>query len=241
MRFFNLSILYPLVMWLSLILTSHVAQAEDDIVFTFGLPVDHELFKAGEELLAAISNKMGRTIKLISIPAKRSAILLKNNEVHAELARADAYQNKVPFAIKVYEPIIEISQYAYSLNPDIPIDGWGSLKNYHSVALRGIWIVEVYMAGQQVTWVDSMESAFQFLKLGRADVCIVNSIRADKFLAATDLDMSAVRRIDPAVYSTLDYTFFAADYPQLALEYETALRSIKADGTYQAILTKFGM
>ncbi|MEH6450231.1 MAG: transporter substrate-binding domain-containing protein [Oleispira sp.] len=222
-------------------LTSHVTQAEEDIVFTLGLPAGHELFKAGEELLAAISLKMGATIKLISIPSKRSATLLKNNEIHAELARVSEYDKKVPFAIKVPEPIIEFSQYAYSLKSDISIDGWGSLKAYRAVALRGIWIIEVYMADHQVTWVDSLSSAFKFLKLGRADVCIINSMRADKFLAATDLDVSGIQRLEPAIYSAKDYTFFAPAYPQLALRYGIALRAIKADGTYQAILTKFGM
>jgi polar amino acid transport system substrate-binding protein len=241
MRFFNLSMFYPLVMWLSLMLTSHVIQAEEDIVFTLGLPAGHELFKAGEELLTAISLKMGVTIKLISIPSKRSATLLKNNEIHAELARVSEYEKKVPFAIKVPEPIIEFSQYAYSLRPDISIDGWGSLKAYRAVALRGIWIIEVYMADHQVTWVDSLSSAFKFLKLGRADVCIVNSMRADKFLAATDLDVSGIRRLEPAIYSAKDYTFFAAAYPQLALRYGIALRAIKADGSYQAILSKYNM
>jgi polar amino acid transport system substrate-binding protein len=222
-------------------LTSHVAQAEEDIVFTLGLPAGNELFKAGEELLAAISLKMGATIKLISIPSKRSATLLKNNEIHAELARVSEYEKKVPFAIKVPEPIMEFSQYAYSLKPDISIDGWGSLKAYRAVALRGIWIIEIYMAEHQVTWVDSLSSAFKFLKLGRADVCIVNSMRADKFLAATDLDVSGIRRLEPAIYSAQDYTFFAPAYPQLALRYGVALRAIKADGTYQAILSKYNM
>lgn len=241
MRSLNYSIISPFVIWLFLMLPSHLSQAEEPIVISFGFPVDHELFKAGEEVLSVISSRMGESMKLISIPDKRSAILLKNNDIHAEFARVGEYQKKVPFAIKVAEPIVEVSQYAYSLKSDISIDGWGSLKNYRSVALRGMWIVEIYMANYQVSWVNSISSAFQFLKSGRADICVANSIRVDTFLADTDFDASGIQRLEPAVYSTLNYTFFSPSYPQLALRYDVALRSMKTDGTYQAILAKYGM
>lgn len=239
--FVRLSTIYSLFIVLFLTLSSPTSLAREDIIFVTALPADNEIFRAGEELLAAISLRMDESIKLISIPGKRSAILLNNNEIHAELARVGEYAQKVPLAIKISEPIIEFSQYAYSLKSDISIAGWDSLKAYSSVALRGIWIVEVYMADHQVTWVDSISSAFHFLKSDRADVGILNSIQADKFLAAADFDVSGIKRLEPAIYSSRNYTFFAAAYPQLALRYEAALRSMKADGSYQAILAKFDM
>jgi ABC-type amino acid transport substrate-binding protein len=231
---------HALAIGLVFILLSPFSFAREDIVFATGLPVDNELFIAGEELLAAISMRMGETIKLISIPGKRSATLLKNNEIHAELARVDEYTQKVPFAIKVPEPIIEISQYAFSLKKNLPVNGWGSLKAYRSVALRGTWIIEMYMAGQQVTWLDSVGSALKFLRLGRADVFVSSSARADKYLISNHYD-SVIHRLEPAIHVTRDYTFFAKAYPQLALRYEAALRGIKAEGIYQAILTKYGI
>jgi polar amino acid transport system substrate-binding protein len=241
MIFVRFLAIHSLLIGLVLTLLSPISQAREDIIFVTALPADNEIFRAGEELLAAISFRMDESIKLISIPGKRSAILLKNNEIHAELARVGEYEQKVPFAIKVSEPIIEFSQYAYSLKSGIAIDGWGSLKGYRSVALRGIWIIEAYMADHQVTWVDSISSAFHFLKSGRADVGILNSLQADKFLAAADFDVSGIKRLEPAIYSSRNYTFFAAAYPQLALRYEVALRAMKADGSYQTILSKFDM
>ena len=237
MNIIKFPVVHALVVCLALTLLSPFSLARGDIVFATGLPVDNEIFSAGEELLAAISRRMGETIKLISIPGKRSATLLKNNEIHAELARVDEYSQKVPFAIKIPEPIIETTQYAYSLKENLPVNGWGSLKAYRSVALRGTWIIEIYMAEQQVTWVDSVSSALKFLKSGRADIFISSSVRANKFIIANDY--STIHRLEPAIHTTRDFTFFAKAYPQLARRYEAALRSIKADGVYQAILTKY--
>lgn len=231
-------IIYPFITWLFLMLPSHFTYADEEIIFAIGLPKGHELFKVGEEVLAAIASRMGQTLKLVSIPSKRSATLLKNNEIHAELVRSGEYQGKVPFAIKITEPIINIGHYAYSLKSDLLIDGWDSLKAYRSVALRGGWLIEIHMEGGQVTWVDSMRSAFQFLKKGRADICITSAIQADQFLATTDLNVSGIQRLEPAINFTRHYTYFAENYPQLASRYEAALISMKEDGTYQAILSK---
>lgn len=217
---------------------SYSTQAESgkEIVFATFLPENNELFKVGEEMLAVISTRMGEQIKLVSIPAKRSAWLLRNNEIHAELTRTSEYEQRVPDAIKVAEPVIEVSQHAYSTTLNFPINSWGSLKPYRLVAVRGTWVIETHMDGHNVTWVDSMVSAFQFLKSGRADLYIASAIHADRFLATTKLDVSEISRLEPAVYASLDYTFFAEKYSDIAWRYEAALKSIKADGTYEAIL-----
>ena len=168
-------------------LSSHVASAEEEIVFTIGLPVGHELFKAGEKVLAAISNRMGEKLKLISIPSKRSGMLLENNAIHAELVRSGEYQARVPFAIKVVEPIVDINHYAYSIKTDIVIDGWDSLKTYSSVALRGNWIIEMHTKGHQITWVDSISAGVQFLKMVPIRVYYQNRV--------CDLTLSYLRSI----------------------------------------------
>lgn len=232
------SIIYYFFVGLFLMLPSHFSQAEDDIVFSTILPENSALFKVAEEMLTEIAHRMDETIKLISVPAKRSTVLLKNNDIHAELIRIEGYEKKVPFAIKVSESLIEVAQYAYSLNQDISINGWKSLKSYHSVALRGTWAIETHMSGNNVTWVDSMGSAFKFLKLGRADILVENSLRVNHFLASTNIDVSGIHRLEPAIYSAKNYTFFAQAYPALALRYEVALRAMKADGSYQAVLSK---
>ena len=97
------------------------------------------------------------------------------------------------------------------------------------------------MAEHRVSIVDSMSSGFQFLTSGRADIFIGNSVVVDEFFAATDLDVSGIIRLEPAIYTSNNYTFFAKEYPELALRYEVALRSMKEDGTYRAILEKWGM
>ena len=227
-----------MLIWLALILFSSVSNAKEEIVFSTSLSEDHEVFALAEEMLKVISSRIGEQIKLISIPGKRSALLLKNHQIHAELARISEYAKKVPFAIKVSEPVIELSRYVYSIDHDFAVKGWASLKPYHAVTVRGSWIINIYMKEHRISKVDSMSSAFQFLKSGRADVFVSNSILADKFLAETELELSGIFRLEPAVHLSKEFTFFAEGYIDLAARYEAALRSMKDDGSYQAILAK---
>lgn len=227
-----------MLIWLALILFSSVSNAKEEVVFSTSLSEDHEVFALAEEMLKVISSRIGEQIKLISIPGKRSALLLKNHQIHAELARISEYAEKVPFAIKVSEPVIELSRYVYSIDHDFAVKGWASLKPYHAVTVRGSWIINIYMKEHRISKVDSMSSAFQFLKSGRADVFVSNSILADKFLAETELELSGIVRLEPAVHLSKEFTFFAEGYIDLAARYEAALRSMKDDGSYQAILAK---
>ena len=238
MRTVCISTIHFLLIWLGLVLFSSVSSAKEDIIFSTALSEGHEVFALAEEMLEVISSRMGEQIKLISIPGKRSALLLKNHQIHAELARISEYAKRVPFAIKVSEPVIELSRYVYSIDHDFAVKGWESLKPYHAVTVRGSWVINIYMTEHRISKVDSMASAFQFLKSGRADIFVSNSILADKFLADTELELSGVIRLEPAVQLSREFTFFAEGYIDLAARYEAALRSMKEDGSYQAILAK---
>jgi len=230
-----------LILLLLVLIPASNIQAQEDIIVATGLPVESDLFKAAEEVLIIISDRMKREFKLISIPGKRASILLKNNEIHAEFTRVSEYAKKVPSAIKVAEPIIELSHYAYSIQKNFEVDGWGSLKPYRTVAMRGAWIIEIFMSEQNVSLMDSMDSAFKFLLSGRADIYVANSIQADMFLASENYAEQGIKRLEPAIFTSREYTFFAKGYPELAQRYELALKSMKADGSYNKILAKIGM
>jgi ABC-type amino acid transport substrate-binding protein len=236
-----ISILHLLTICASSLLLSSVSQAKEDIIFAVDFSSDHKLFNIGEQVLEEVSKRIGEPIKLISVPSKRSSSLLKKKEIHAELARIGEYEKRVPFAIKVEEPIIEVSQHAYSYNLDIPINSWESLRPYRIVALRGSWIVETYMPDYEVVWVGSMDAAFKFLMRGRADLFIAPSARTDMFLTSTKAHAKGIRRLEPAVHMTQDFTFFNPEYPKLAVRYEEALKAMKADGSYKSILSQVGM
>lgn len=222
-------------------LFSSFSQAEEDIIFAVDFSSDHKLFNIGEQVLEEISKRVGEPMKLISVPAKRSSILLKKKEIDAELARIGEYEEKVSFAIKVVEPIVEVSQHAYSYNLDIVVNSWESLRPYRIVALRGSWIVETYMPDHEVVWVGSMDAAFKFLMRGRADLFIAPSARTDMFLTSFGDRSKDIRRLEPAVHLTQDFTFFNPEYSKLALRYEEALKAMKADGSYKSILSQVGM
>lgn len=97
------------------------------------------------------------------------------------------------------------------------------------------------MAEHDVTYVGSMLSAFQFLKSGRSDIWVTSNLRAEPFFDLVNENKSDIKRLEPAIYISREFTYFAKDYPDLAKRYEEALISMKEDGSYQKILSQLNM
>jgi len=224
--------LFCLLVW------SQSLLADDVITFSTLTPKSSPIFKGSEELLAIIAEKMGVEIELIFIPGKRSSFLLSTGEIHAEIARISEYSKKVPFAIKVPTPIIEIPHYAYSLTTNFKVQGWESLKPYRSVSQRGLWVISHFMQDYSVHLVDSMAAAFQFMRSGRAELCIASIITAEIAFNSPGFNRHGIIRLQPAIYVSREHTFFAQQYPELARRYNEVLIELKNDGTFDRILSK---
>ncbi|MDE1463146.1 hypothetical protein [Spartinivicinus poritis] len=73
--------------------------------------------------------RLGYTLKYNGYPAKRSSQLSDQGIVDGEIHRVADYANKHPNLIRVEEPHFAIYFSAYGIDPNIKLDGWGSLKN----------------------------------------------------------------------------------------------------------------
>lgn len=224
-------------MALFLLNSSASTAGESLIIGIAGVKTNERAFRIGKNILQEISKRMNVKIQLISLPAKRALIMLREGAIHAELTRVAAYKKKVPTAIKVEEPITSLPYHAYT-QKKIIVDGWDSLKPYKIVHVRGHIFIETYLTNHKTFAVNSAKTAFLFLKAKRADLYIEEILTSTPILNSPEFDDSGIKRLDPPLAILNTFTFFSSKFPDYAKKYHKALVGIKKEGIYQKIFSE---
>lgn len=193
------------------------------------------VFRMAESLVAEIGNRMGVTIELVSQPVNRAARSLATGAIDAELSRIRDYGNARPELIRVEETIARISYHAYAVKPYSDLDGWQSLAPYRIVHRMGMQFVEEYLVGMDIHALNSTEGGLEFILRGRAELYIETPALVEPLLK-TRPEYREIRRIDPPIAWFDTYTYFSPRGADLAERYLQALKSMKADGTYELLL-----
>jgi len=197
-------------------------------------------FRIAKGLLAAISEKAGITYTVVNMPNKRSVEELKTGKmIQADLARIESYQNEVKNSIQVKEPIIYVTQNVYVKKGfNGKIDSWNSLQQYRIAYIRGSLAIETKVKGfPNISLLDNVGQAFNFLLAGRCDVFITTDMAGESTRGKAEFKDKEIE-IHSTLISEPLYTFFNNAYAEEAKKYEEALIAIKKDGTYKKIVTE---
>lgn len=238
--FLRVPMLLVLVLMLSIYGRSAIAgdtvAEKKHLVMAFASAEEGEpVFRMAEGLVAEIGNRMGVMIELISQPVNRAARSLATGTIDAELSRIRDYGEARPELIRVEETIARISYHAYATKPYSDLDGWQSLAPYRIVHRLGLQYVEEYLVGMDIHALNSTEGGLEFILRGRADLYIETPALVEPLLK-TRRKYQEIRRIDPAIAWFDTYTYFSPQGADLAERYSQALKSMKADGTYELLM-----
>ncbi len=196
-------------------------------------------FRIAEKMATEIGNRLGVYFEVLSLPKKRATLLLNEGKIDGELARVKGYEEYVPGAIQVSEPIIVVPYHAYSATVNFKVNGWKSLVPYKIVYLRGATFVELNLKPihSQLHPVNTPKAAFNFLAAKRADIFVIHPLGAVSILASDKIKNSEIKKLLPAVDVINAYSYFLGRHASLAKRYEEALVEMKKDGTHKMILT----
>jgi len=206
------------------------------IVSIGGVEPKSRTYKVAEELLAAISQVSGMKLKLVYLPLKRATFQLKRGGIHAEFARIANYQEHVPNAIRVIEPVAIIPVYVYTLKADFEVNGWDSLQPYKVLRVHGSLYSKKNLQKHNTQTVLTPLQAFRLLEANRADVFPLDFLSAQGILNLPEFSDTLIRRLDEPVHVLHTYTFFSTEYPKEALRFQDALIKLKESGVYKRIL-----
>ena len=204
---------------------------------TNNTPLDR---KALEQLSQESLRRIGVDLKLVSLPSERSLTAANLGEVDGEGLRVGGLggpDGPYPNLIQVPERFVRISFVAFAKNATISLDnGWDSLKPYRIAFTNGWKMFEANAQGARVVnKVDKPEQLFRMLDEGRVDLVLYT--HADGLLLARNLGLTSVAPLSPALKEVDMYLYLHKKHQALVPKLTQAIRDLKADGSYNRILS----
>ena len=204
---------------------------------TNNTPLDR---KALEQLSQESLRRIGVDLKLVSLPSERSLVAANLGEVDGEglrVAGLGGPGGAYPNLVQVPERFVRISFVAFSKDATITLDnGWDSLKPYRIAFINGWKMFEANAQGARVVnKVDKPEQLFRMLDEGRVDLVLYT--HADGLLLARNLGLTSVAPLSPALKEVDMYLYLHKKHQALVPKLTQAIRDLKADGSYNRILS----
>ena len=167
--------------------------------------------------------------------ASKRALINANEDVDQGVAmRVKNLDQKFPNLVRVPERIIENDFVAYARDLQLSTTSWNTLKPYSVAHVHGWVIFERNMPeGQYVTTVKEAKQMFLMLDKKRTDIALYERWQGLQHIKEKGLD---VRVLEPPLASVDMYMYMHKKHAHLVDKLDRALKSMKADGTYQAIL-----
>lgn len=213
-----------------------LAAAADPLltISTNNTPLDR---KALEQLGRESFHRAGLELKLISLPSERSLVAANQAEVDGEGLRVAGLTAQYPNLVQIPERFVRISFVAFAKDATINLDGgWEGLAPYRVAFINGWKMFEANARQAKVIHkVDKPEQMFRMLDEGRVDVVLYT--RADGILLTRELGLYSVAPLSPSLRDVDLYLYLNRKHEALVPRLTQALRDIKADGTYNRILS----
>lgn len=203
-------------------------------ISTNNTPLDR---KALEQIATESFHRIGVEPRIVSLPSERSLIAANLGEVDGEGLRISGLTAQYPNLVQVPERFVRISFVAFAKDATISLDnGWDSLKPYRVVFINGWKMFEANTGSARVVnKVDKPEQMFRMLEDGRVDLVLYT--RADGVQLARSLGLSTIAPVSPSLKDVDMYLYLHKKHQALVPRINQALRDIKADGTYNRILS----
>lgn len=226
--------LVALLLLLASCLAPSFAATPTITVSTNNTPLDRKALQAlGQEAF----RRVGVEFRLVGLPSERSLYAADRGEVDGEGLRVEGLSAQYANLVQVPERFIGVSFVAFARDRSLRVDrGWESLKP-HSVAFINGWkMFEANASGARiVNRVDKPEQLFRMLDGGRVDLALYT--RADGVALAREMGLAGVVPLEPALKDVDMYLYLHRRHEALAPRVAQALRDMKADGSWQRIVS----
>ena len=203
-----------------------------------GSPPESRDFKIAQAMADDLSRRLKVKLTVVNLPGQRSIEYLKAGKIDGDWSRVDGFNKVVPGLIKVSEPMATHPFLAYSLKRDIKINGWKSLKPLRVVYLRGWKIIERELKDvhEHLHPVDDASIALALLVANRADVFIHVPYVIEPLLKTHEFKYSGIQALRPPLDYQNVHTYLLEKHQNLANRMATALKKMKQDGSYDALV-----
>lgn len=191
----------------------------------------------GRIVLPQIYQRLGHTIEITPLPAKRAQLAAVSGQLHGEIMRIYTYGEENPSVIRVPTPYYSLETMAFvHVDRNLKIDSKDDLASLFVAKIRGVKHTNNITEGlTQVLDMSSTEDILKMVNSGKVDVALTNTI--DGFLTIKKLGLKKVVAIDKPL-ATLDlYHYLHKRYQYLIPELDKTIREMQRDGSLQALIS----
>lgn len=191
-----------------------------------------------EKILAHIYQKIGFDINIIQLPGKRAHISVFSENTDGETARIFSYGEKNPTLIRVPTSYNSLETTAFALKgKKISVTKKEDLNKYRIVVVRGVQHTKDITKGLQgVVELDDICAMMQFIKLGRADIALTNTLSGIGALKRLKTD-------DIVAVGTLEelnlYHYLIPKHGDIVPKVDAAIRDMIASGELRELRERF--
>jgi polar amino acid transport system substrate-binding protein len=152
----------------------------------------------------------------------------------AELNRIEGMEQTYPNLVRVPEPNMTMHFVAFA-KADFDTSSWQSIRGRYLGIVRGWKILERNTEGfPNVVFVPTETELFRMLHKDRLDMVLYAKLTG--YAALRSLGYDGIRHLKPPLASRKMYLYVHERHEALADDIAAALRSMKADGTYEQIV-----
>jgi polar amino acid transport system substrate-binding protein len=199
------------------------------------------------QILKEAYKRIGITVNVEFLPNERALMHSNEGVTDGETARVLAITNKFPNLVVVPVPVMRVNIVAYTTkNEVIPISGWGSLKPYKIVFIRGSKILQINAENFQWDYHEANTSIqmFNMLLLNRAEIAVASTFRGTSALATLKNEghpIEQIRTLDPPLSEVLLYHFLHKKNQHLVPKITASLKEMEKGGTLKKKLVGFSI
>ncbi|MEM1398478.1 MAG: hypothetical protein AAGF58_01285 [Pseudomonadota bacterium] len=186
--------------------------------------------EVGETLLRDLYSQAGIDIDVTPLPNKRSVQSSTTGATDGETLRIFNLGERFPVLKRMPVPLINLDSVAFvRSDSDVSPTSPDELKNFSSVAVRGVIYTELLLDGHpNANFVDDVDTTIKIVSSGRADVALTSVL--DGQAAIRRLDVGNVVQL-PNIFKTLPLYHYVHESKADVLDVITPLaKELEANG-----------
>jgi ABC-type amino acid transport substrate-binding protein len=196
---------------------------------------DHELIM---RVVGKAYERLGVPVTFVEMPGKRALVESAKGSVDGELSRIHQVGEDHPSLVRVPTPVFYFEATAFTRELHFRVDGWQSLKGYRIGIERGMVYAENGTRGfPRVLSVDSPDSLFRLLELGRVDLVVYSDLNGIYMIHKQGL--TSIRALSPGIERIEAYHYLHEKHASLVPKLDEIFKSMHANGEVEAMRKAF--
>lgn len=190
-----------------------------------------------DHLVKEAFRRTGRQALITHQPSERALANVNSGQDDGNFARVAGLEGRYPNLIRVPEALTVLTFSAFARPPGPRIRDWADLEPYDVGHVIGWKILEDRIPqAKSLTRVKDGDTLFDLLGKGRLDVAVYDLLQGREIIRRGNL---TVVPLDPPLARREMFLYLNRRHEALVPILAQALRDMKQDGTYQAVMAVF--